>query len=208
MTNKHIVLLGDSIFDNAPYVTPGQAVIHHLQRIIPSDSKATLLATDGDVTADIERQFRQIPQDATHIYISVGGNDALSALSTFDLPVDTVEGALSILHEVRESFRLRYRAMLERVLAVNLPLAVCTIYDAIPGLSIEAQTALSLFNDTISREAAVAQVSVIDLRLVCTEAGDYSTMSPIEPSEQGALKIAMAMAAEIAGQSNLQALVF
>jgi hypothetical protein len=31
----HIVLLGDSVFDNAPYVARGEEVVEHLRRRLP-----------------------------------------------------------------------------------------------------------------------------------------------------------------------------
>ena len=46
---KHIVLLGDSIFDNAAYVNGGPEVIEQLRSILPQDWQATLLAIDGNV---------------------------------------------------------------------------------------------------------------------------------------------------------------
>src|SRR6188472_4484107 len=73
----HIVLLGDSIFDNARYVPGGPSVIEHLRRILPGGWRATLLARDGSVTADVARQLAAVPEDATHLVISAGGNDAL-----------------------------------------------------------------------------------------------------------------------------------
>jgi lysophospholipase L1-like esterase len=198
MNRKHLVLLGDSIFDNAAYVPAGLAVIQQLQDIIPPNWKASLLAKDGDVTADLERQIPQIPADATHLFISVGGNDALQALNTFSLPAERVSDALNILGEIRQAFQRDYRSVLWQALAFNLPVVVCTIYDAVPNLSVEARTALSLFNDTITREASCTGVSVIDLRHVCTEASDYSALSPIEPSECGGLKIARCIVGRVA----------
>jgi hypothetical protein len=53
---------------------------------------------------------------------------------------------------------------------------------------------LCLFNDVILREAFRARMPVIDLRLVCTDAADYSRTSPIEPSAIGGGKIARPIA--------------
>ena len=190
---RRLVLLGDSIFDNAIYVPNEPAVIDHVRHILPAPWKATLIAHDGDVVANVEEQMTRIPLDATHLVISIGGNDALQALGIFSSAVDTVNEALSLLATVRRDFQMDYRAMLWQALSMQLPLAVCTIYDAVPGLAVESQTALSLFNDTIVREANAAQIPVIDLRLVCTEKEDYSIISPIEPSSQGGQKIATAL---------------
>ena len=46
-----------------------------------------------------------------------------------------------------------------------------------------------MYNEIILKEAFAINASVIDLRLICNEKEDYSTISPIEPSGQGARKI-------------------
>lgn len=190
----HLVLLGDSIFDNAPYVPPGQAVIDHLRQLLPPDTIATLLAHDGDVVCDVARQIRSLPADATQLFVSVGGNDALKSIEVMSRPAKTVNDALSELSEVRREFQRNYRAMLWELLNFGKPLIVCTIYDAVPNLSAELKTALCIFNDTITREAMAAGVPVLDLRGICTEGADYSEVSPIEPSVKGGQKIARAIA--------------
>ena len=53
---NHVVLLGDSIFDNAAYVPGGPAVIEHLRKELPPGWKGTLVARDGAVTDDVPRQ--------------------------------------------------------------------------------------------------------------------------------------------------------
>jgi len=190
----HLVLLGDSIFDNAIYVPDGPAVIDHVRRLAPSDWRATLVAQDGDVVDDVFGQVERVPQDATHLVISIGGNNALQATEVLSRPATNVGTAVDDLTEIRRDFQRGYRAMLWRVLSLDLPLAVCTIYDAVPGLSSQMQTALCIFNDTITREAMAMQVPVIDIRHLCHEAADYSEISPIEPSAQGGGKIARAIA--------------
>ena len=194
MNQSHLVLLGDSIFDNAVYVPGGPAVIDHMNHMLPRGWKSTLLARDGDMVADMTGQFSKTPPDATHLVISIGGNDALETTGVLGMPVTSMGDALRRLTEIRRSFQRRYRAMLQKALALELPLAVCTIYDSVPGLSGELQTALCLFNDTITQEAMAARTSVIDLRRFCTESADYSAVSPIEPSAQGGHKIAGAIA--------------
>ena len=37
----------------------------------------TLLAVDGDTARDVDAQRQRLPADATHLIVSVGGNDAL-----------------------------------------------------------------------------------------------------------------------------------
>lgn len=192
-STQHLVLLGDSIFDNAVYVPNGPAVIDHAKNLLPSEWRITLLARDGDVTTGIKSQLSRLPRDVTHLVISVGGNDALMALKVFSFPAKTVNDALTPLANIRRVFQREYRSMLQKTLIHRLPLAVCTIYDAVPGLTAELLTALAIFNDTITREAAAVGVPVLDLRHVCTEAADYSGISSIEPSAQGGRKIAEAI---------------
>lgn len=192
-TLKHLVLLGDSIFDNAIYVPNGPAVIHHLRALLPAEWQATLVARDGDVVTDIGGQITKIPIDATHLVLSIGGNDALESQDILLKPAGNVESALTQLAALRRSFRDRYRYMLGQLCRLQMPLAVCTIYDAVPELAPELETALCLFNDTIVREANTAGLPIIDLRCICTNPLDYSEVSPIEPSGQGGSKIAAAL---------------
>lgn len=62
---KHIILLGDSIFDNSSYVPGNPSVIEQLQSQLPTSWKATLLAVDGDVTEDVLSQTSNLPDDAS-----------------------------------------------------------------------------------------------------------------------------------------------
>ena len=77
---------------------------------------------------------------------------------------------------------------------LNKPLAVCTVYDCVPGYEGSPMTALAMFNEVILREAFIAKVPVIDLRLICGDPADYSEISAIEPSAEGGEKIVQAIA--------------
>ena len=198
----HIVLLGDSIFDNAIYVPDGFSVSRHLLQSVPA-WKTTLLAVDGSVTTEVVDQLTQVPDDATYLVISTGGNDALNSIGIFYIPVNTVGEALSHLGRVRDNFQLNYHAMLKQVMAANLPVAVCTIYNSVPGLGDEEKTALALFNEIILQEAGMFKLPVIDLRLICNEETDYSPVSPIEPSHLGGMKIAQAVISIVKNSTEL-----
>lgn len=193
--HHHIVLLGDSIFDNAKYVPDGLPVITHLRNTIPSDWEATLLAVDGNETHHVFNQTYRLPASATHLVVSVGGNDAISHLPLFADKVGTVGEALLNLAKIRNTFCAKYRQMLKHVMSFNLPVTVCTIHTSVPNLGAGEKTALALFNEVILQEAFLARVPVIDLRLICNEEIDYSEVSPIEPSHAGGQKIARAIMA-------------
>jgi hypothetical protein len=189
----HVVLLGDSIFDNAAYVGSGPDVIAQLRQELPG-WRCTLLAVDGDVISGVSRQLDLLPSDATHLVVSAGGNDALGYAPLLQERSTSVEEALHMLGTAQEKFAADYHAMLDRVQAATLPFAAATIYDtppSEPGQKV-IKAALCLFNDAITRAAFSRGAALIDLRLICTEDADYA--NPIEPSSQGGQKIAQAIA--------------
>lgn len=192
---SHLVLLGDSIFDNARYV-PGQApVISQVRERLPEGWRATLKAVDGDVTTDVQAQLRELPSDASHLVVSVGGNDALGQAGVLQQEARSVAEVMLKLSAIAERFEHSYGQMLNGVLSRGLPTAACTIYN--PRFSdahIQTITvaALTLFNDAIMRAVFQARVPLIDLRLICSEHSDYA--NDIEPSSQGGMKIASAIA--------------
>ena len=193
---KHLVLLGDSIFDNKVYVGTGPSVIEQLQKSLPAGWKGTLRAVDGDTTDDVARQLETVPADATHLFLSIGGNDALGNASVLMQPVKSVaEGALK-LGDLRDKFRRRYEQMIARVLAKKLPTTVCTIYDpnfAIPVQQQSSVVGLCVYNDIIVRTAVRRGVPVVDLRTLFAGQEDYA--NSIEPGPSGGRKIVERMIA-------------
>jgi GDSL-like Lipase/Acylhydrolase family len=197
----HVVLLGDSIFDNGAYVRGGPDVVRQLRSKLPADWDASLLAVDGAVTGEVQRQLARLPGDASHLVVSAGGNDALGASFLLGQPAGTVAEALSLLETAQHRFAQDYRAMADAVAAAGLPVAFCTIYDTPPSSPEQriVRTALALFNDVITRAAFARGAGLIDLRLICDEDEDYA--NPIEPSVRGGSKIAAAIAAWASGRN-------
>jgi hypothetical protein len=190
----HIVLLGDSIFDNAAYVAGGPDVVRQLREIFPTGWRATLNALDGAVIADVPQQLQKLPRDTTHLVLSIGGNDALGESGLLERKVTSMAEALELITAVRERFRSTYSRMLDQVLQRKLPLAVCTIYEARfpePVTRRLAATALTTLNDAITREAFARGIDCIDLRILCNDDRDFA--NPIEPSVHGGAKIARAI---------------
>lgn len=193
----HVVLLGDSIFDNAPYVPMGTEVQVQLGARLGPSHRVSLLARDGDVLADIVGQvarLRDLSEPPDWLVVSCGGNDVLGLVAAMQSTVGSVLEAADLLASWQADFRRDYRRMLNVVLSRKRAVAVATIYDAVPGLAPGLRTALAPFNDVILREAAERGLPVIDLRLVCADPADYAGSSPIEPSAQGGRKIAAAIA--------------
>lgn len=199
----HVVLLGDSIFDNGAYVGRGEPdVAAQVQARLPNGWKATLRAVDGAVSAGVAAQLARVPPDATHLIVSAGGNDALRSSGVLREPARSVAEGVARLADVRDEFARHYRTMVDAVMDRRLPTALCTIYDARFPDAREQRlvvTALAIFNDVITREAFSRQLHVIDLRLICDHPDDFA--NPIEPSAKGGDKIAAAIAQVAAGNT-------
>jgi hypothetical protein len=191
----HVVLLGDSVFDNAAYVGGGPDVVTQLRERLPAGWRASLGAVDGSVIASLSQQLVRIPADVSHLVVSAGGNDALGYSSVLDAPSRSMAQSLTQLADIRDAFQAQYRAAIAGILERRLPTAVCTIYDpryADPVQRRLGTTALAIINDVIIREAVRLGVPVLDLRLICNEESDFA--NPIEPSSHGGWKIAGAIA--------------
>lgn len=187
---RHVVLFGDSIFDNSAYVSGGPDVAAQLRDALAADDRVTLAAIDGSVCDDASEQFSACPQDATHVIISAGGNDILHHVALLEQQVGSVGEALALLKSAADEFASCHRRMVEAAQGFSQPVAMCTIYDANIGET--ATAGMALFNDGITRNIHAAGLDLIDLRLVCTGPGDYA--NPIEPSVAGGAKIADAIA--------------
>ena len=189
------MLLGDSIFDNAAYMTAGAPdVIRQVRQQLPYGSQATLAAVDGSKTRDVREQLRRLPADATHLVVSAGGNDALDSSDFLAAPARSTAETLLGLADIGEEFESGYLAMLAEVLALELPTAICTVYyPRFPEAVLQRMVVagLTVFNDSIIRAAFAHGLPLLDLRLICTEEGDYA--NSIEPSARGGEKITQAI---------------
>jgi hypothetical protein len=200
----HLVLLGDSIFDNAQYTGGGPDVASQVRKLLPPGWGVSLLAVDGSTTANIPDQVQRLPREGTHLVLSVGGNNALTeasrlGISFFNFPGTPTSKALDTLADVSDDFESQYRSAVDACLQSRLPLGVCTIYNGcFPDKSYQriASLALAVFNDVILRVAIEKSLQVIDLRSICTLPADYA--NPIEPSSIGGEKIARAIVALVA----------
>ena len=193
---QSLILIGDSIFDNAVYVEPNQrCVTDHCRALLP-DWNVRLWAVDGAIAADIPLQVEsdETPPNAVAV-MSVGGNDALAyrELILGDMPPVVPTDLFAHLHPIIEDFRSAYTRALDAVQSRNIPLTTCTIYNGnFPEpQQAAASTGIALFNDVISRESRRRNLPVLELRDICSDPVHYA--NPIEPSESGGLAIAEAI---------------
>lgn len=185
---SHIVLLGDSIFDNGVYV-PGKPSVHQQleAKIAPRGWRASLLAVDGNVILDVERQLKGLPKDATHLFVSVGalstptcalsprsgGNNGLRYMTHLAAESKTLGDALLVMAKLREKFKADYTSMIEKLLALKLPTTVCAIYNPrFPAAREQTicETGLCFLNDVIFGVAAQVRYCAETRRAVTQKA--------------------------------------
>jgi hypothetical protein len=191
---SHLVLLGDSTFDNGAYTAGGPAVISQVRKRIPVGWRATLAAVDGATMADVAAQLARLPADAERLILSIGGNDVLQQADLLGAPVTTSAEAIELLGAAARRFEAGYRDMLRPCLQIDRHMTICTIYSGNfpePAFQRIAEIALTPFNDAIIRIGVEHGLTILDLRLICSAPADYA--SSIEPSSIGGGKIAEAI---------------
>tara|TARA_A100001037_G_scaffold117140_1_gene106598 strand:- start:695 stop:1390 length:696 start_codon:yes stop_codon:yes gene_type:complete len=191
---KHIVIAGDSIFDNGAYVPGEQDVHQQLKDIAGTTTEVTSMAVDGSVTDDTIMQLTKLPSTTTHLFISTGGNDALGQIGLLSESVQSVAEAMLLLSKSQNQFRIKYRNLISQIQrSPNTKTVVCTIYH--PNAEAERQSVMdigvSLFNDVIIEETNKAHIPVLDIRGIFLNPEDYA--NEIEPSAIGGWKLANTM---------------
>jgi lysophospholipase L1-like esterase len=198
MDGQRVVLLGDSIIDNLPYTRPAPDTATHLAALLGRDWSVELLARDGATLSDLSLQLKQLRGRPTRAVVSIGGNDLAAHTGLLGRQVTTAAELLGELLAIADEFSRRYEAVARSVAERAERLLLCTIYEVPlepPVLAHLARAPLGLINDRILRIGARLGADVLDLRSVCTEQSDF--VLQIEPSPQGASKIADAIAAVV-----------
>ena len=120
MTNqRHILILGDSVFDNLEYIgkheKDGQA---RMLDALPNYHQ-TFLAVDGHITKDvIDVQTKYIKDAVLHngpitdLVMSIGGNNLLKEASLLGVKTKDAMGGLSLFRTRQEQFSKDYSKML------------------------------------------------------------------------------------------------
>lgn len=193
---RALVLLGDSILDNAAYTRPAPDTAHHLRQAVGSAWTVECLAQDGATIADVRFQLAELSSRADCMVVSVGGNDAAQHIDLLDRRVSTAAAVLHELGTIADRFASAYLELATTVLPHTGRLVLCTIYEPplFDPLSARlARVPLGVLNDRIIQIASRLRLEVLELRTVCTDVEDF--VQHIEPSARGARKIAGAIAA-------------
>jgi len=182
---RHLVLLGDALQNIDMGTEPTEAVLVPRPR---NPWRLTVL----EAPQVLERGWaRAIPLDATHIGICVDGGWAIESSGLLRGGAASIGEALESLAVAADQFEEIFARLIASALEAGLPTVVCTL---VPSRHQEASlrrvagSALAIFNDRILRQAFWAKLSVVELRLVCDEDGDYASETLL--SRAGVRKVA------------------
>jgi lysophospholipase L1-like esterase len=201
---RTLLLLGDSILDNAPYTRPAPDTTQHLRQWLGSGWTVERLARDGAVISDVRFQLAKLPAQVDCAVLSIGGNDAAEHIDLLERRVSSAAEVLDALADIADRFSTLYLELAAAVVARTDRLVLCTIYEPPlfdPVTARLARVPLGVLNDRIVQIASRLRLEVLDLRTVCTEDDDF--VNQIEPSARGAQKIATAIATLVHGGPDL-----
>ena len=217
-----IYLLGDSIIDNAPYVKKHEKDVEsHLKSMFRCDSQIIIKnrAVDGHTMKDLldNQLSNEGLNEATHIVMSIGGNDLLQNISFLQMTSKLSEvmdkdarigkwGARELnpsrnkvfeetYFEIIKPMQEKYESIVANLSNYRAKLLLCTVYegdlvdsDEFSDVIYSSKTMLSIFNDVVYRTAQKYNGKVLELRDIFVTPEDYA--NPIEPSHRGGQKFA------------------
>ena len=219
---KKIYLLGDSIIDNTSYVeTNEKDVVSHLNSMYKEDPKVNInnRAVDGHTMRDLlnTQLLEEGLNDATHIVMSIGGNDLLQNISFLQMTSKLSEvmnkdariGKWGVRElnpsrnkvfeetyfEIIKPFNSLYETIVEKLSNYRAKLLLCTVYegdlfgsDEFKNVFYSSKTMVSIFNDLVYKSSSKFKTDVLELRNIFVSSEDYA--NPIEPSHIGGEKLA------------------
>jgi hypothetical protein len=187
--SRHVVLLGDALLDAYGSIdkTPGEFE----DALLPGTRSQWKISVVS--AAEIERAGPALvlPDDATHAIIFIEGNHAIEQSGLLRSQPDTYGQKLDQLALAADEFERTLAQLIHVAQAARLVIMVCTMFQPNYKDSVRQRTAcaaLAVFNDRVTKRAAEARVSLIDLRLICNEPEDYD--KPTQLSKSGLQKTA------------------
>jgi hypothetical protein len=184
-TIRHLVLLGDALQNiDLGEGDPESALVPRPR----NPWKLTVLEPPQVLQ---QGHIRAIPADASHVGICIDGGWAIEASGLLRGGAQSIRDALDALASAADEFESIFVRLVGAATETGLPTIVCTL---VPARYVEpfqqrvAATALAIFNDRILRGAFAARLSIVELRLVCDEDGDYASETLL--SRSGVRKVA------------------
>ncbi len=186
---QHVVLLGDALLDAYGSIdkTPGKFE----DDLLPGSRDQWKISVVS--VAEVERAGASmvLPRDATHAVIFIEGNHAIERSGLLDSRPDAYGQTLEQLTLAADEFERTLERLIHVAQAARLVILVCTMFVPNykdPVRQRTASAALAVFNDRVTKRAAEARTSLVDLRLICNEPGDYD--KPTQLSRSGLRKAA------------------
>jgi len=182
---RHLVLLGDAL-QNID-LGKGQAE----DTLVPRPRNPWKLTVLQPPEVLRQGRVRAIPSEVTHIGICVDGGWAIETSGLLKGRAQSIQDALDTLAAAADEFENMFARLVAAAAEAGVPTIVCTL---VPARYVEASqqrvaaTALAIFNDRILRRAIAARLSIVELRLVCDEDGDYASETLL--SHAGVRKVA------------------
>jgi hypothetical protein len=182
---RHLALLGDALQN----IDLGEGTPESVLVPQPRNPWKLTVLQPAEV---LERgPMRAIPGDATHIGVAIDGGWAIETSGLLRGSARSIQSALETLASAADEFENVFTSLIDAALETGLPTIVCTL---VPARYLEysrqqvAATALAIFNDRILKRAFAAGLSIVELRLVCDEDGDYASETLL--SRSGVRKVA------------------
>jgi hypothetical protein len=182
---QHLVLLGDALQN----IDLGEGTLE--SALVPKPRNPWKLTVLQAPEVLEQGPARAIPMDATHIGIAIDGGWAIETSGLLKGSAQSISSALEALASAADEFENIFARLIAAALETRLPTIICTLVPARhfePARQKAAAAALAIFNDRILRRAFAARLSIVELRLVCDETGDYSNATLL--SRAGVRKVA------------------
>jgi lysophospholipase L1-like esterase len=181
--NDYIILIGDSVLNNANYVPSGKSVFDILKT---KTNNILNVAKDGATISELYQQLNNIPIDLnttqTYIFISIGGNDILNKHITLD------NAGITTLFNSYNAFLKALRAKLP-----NTQINIMNLYLPYNSRYLSYKQSIDQWNKliNINSNKVGENYNVISLNTILTSPKDF--VYDIEPSETASIKIANAI---------------
>lgn len=169
---RHLVLLGDALQN----IDLGDGEIEGA--LVPRPRNPWKLTVLQALPTLRRGHVREIPEDATHLVISIEGAWAIEASGLLRAGTHTIGQALEAMCTAADEFEGILDGLVSAARETGLPTVICTLVPdrySKPSQHRIAATALAIFNDRVLQRAFAASLPIVDLRRVCDEDGDYAS---------------------------------
>ncbi|MFH1605061.1 MAG: hypothetical protein ABIH03_14285 [Pseudomonadota bacterium] len=186
---RHVVVLGDVLLEAYQSIdkTPGKFE----DALLPGTRDQWKISVISSAKIERAGSALALPPDATHALIFIEGNHAIEKSGLLDARTQAFGQTLDQIARAADEFEHTLYSLIQVAQAARLVIMVCTMFAPNykdPARQRAASAVLAVFNDRVTKRAAEARVSLIDLRLTCNEPEDYD--KPTQLSQSGLQKAA------------------